>query len=311
MVQRYGGKYSPQSPNNDAARGDDGRTHPNRTGLGERPHPFEGQIPDISAARPNFLFLTAVPLLFTAFGEGALGMALDLMAFFVLISGFYTLREGLKAEMAYNTRTLARRPAFPRKILSAALTALGAGLAAWDPMVAEVGRGVSAIVLGLLAGALHLTAFGLDPMRNKTAEGVDDLSAGRVAEAIDRAEVHLAAMAEAIATVGDRDLQSRVARFCGTARRMFRRVEEDPRDLRGVRRFLGVYLLGAREASEKFADLYARDPNEEDRARYVALLNDLQGRIAEQTEQLLLDDRADLDVEIEVLRERLQRETGG
>ena len=58
----------------------------------------------------------------------------------------------------------------------------------------------------------------------------------------------------------------------------------------------------------QFADLYARQKNEEARGEYEALLNDLESSFTQKTEKLLLDDKSTLDVEIEVLRERLARE---
>ena len=78
--------------------------------------------------------------------------------------------------------------------------------------------------------------------------------------------------------------------------------------LDGTRRFLGVYLLGARDATVQFADLYARSKNEAARSEYEALLDDLEGSFTARTEKMLLDDKSSLDVEIEVLRDRLARE---
>ena len=89
---------------------------------------------------------------------------------------------------------------------------------------------------------------------------------------------------------------------------MFRAVEDDPRDLTGARRYLGVYLLGARDATAQFADLYAKTRNEEARRDYEALLDDLEKSFSSRTEKMLLDDKVSLDVEIDVLRERLARE---
>jgi 5-bromo-4-chloroindolyl phosphate hydrolysis protein len=115
-------------------------------------------------------------------------------------------------------------------------------------------------------------------------------------------------MRDAILRAGDRGLVARVEKFQTTARAMFRTVEQDPRDLTAARRYLGVYLLGARDATVKFADLYARTRDPKARADYEALLDDLEKEFAARTEKLLLDDRTNLDIEIEVLRERLERE---
>ena len=93
------------------------------------------------------------------------------------------------------------------------------------------------------------------------------------------------------------------------ALRMIRTVEEDPRDLTGARKFLGVYLMGARDASVKFVDFYKRNHDADARADYEVLLGDLEQNFAARTEKLLLDDRSDMDIEIKVLRDRLQRES--
>ena len=93
---------------------------------------------------------------------------------------------------------------------------------------------------------------------------------------------------------------------------MFRRVEHDPRDLTAARRYLGVYLLGARDATVKFADVWTRrtrDPQA--RADYEALLTDLENEFRHGRTKLLDDDRTNLDVEIEVLRDRLEQKACG
>ena len=89
---------------------------------------------------------------------------------------------------------------------------------------------------------------------------------------------------------------------------MIRTVEEDPRDLTAARKYLVVYLRGAHDATVKFADLYARNQDAQARDDYLALLDDLDQNFAARTAKSLLDDRSDLNVEIDVLRERLSRE---
>jgi 5-bromo-4-chloroindolyl phosphate hydrolysis protein len=106
----------------------------------------------------------------------------------------------------------------------------------------------------------------------------------------------------------DRTTERRVEKFQSTVRDMFRTIEEDPRDLTASRKYLSVYLMGARDATVKFADLYARTREPKARDDYTALLDDLEKNFAAQTEKLLTDNRTDLDIEIEVLRDRLARE---
>ena len=159
-----------------------------------------------------------------------------------------------------------------------------------------------------LGVVLHFLAFGPDPMRDKGAEGIDAFQSDRVARAVGEAEKHLAAMSDAILRAENRALERRVESFQATVREMFRTIEDDPRDLTGARKYLSVYLRGARDATVKFADLYGRTRDEDARRDYVALLDDLEANFSAQTEKLLTDNRTDLDIEIEVLRDRLARE---
>ena len=115
-------------------------------------------------------------------------------------------------------------------------------------------------------------------------------------------------MRDSIAATKDRVLIARVDGFLGTAREMFRTVENDPRDLRAAKRYLGVYLQGARDATAKYVDLTARNEDAEAKADYTALLDDLENNFTAKTQTLLVNSKDDLDIEIDVLRDRLQRE---
>jgi hypothetical protein len=296
MAQRFGGKYSPG--------GTAGKATSPKGAAGPALRPSHGS-PLRMRGRRNLLYLTALPLLWTAFRQDALGMAVDLCAAAVIAGAVFLLGEGIKAEDAYRERKVARRPAFPRKIVAAVTMGFGVFLAAFQP---EAPGLFEPLIYGLIAVALFLAAFGLDPLHNKGVKGADGFQSERVARAVDEAEAHLEAMGLAIARAGDRALERRVEAFQTTARQMFRTVENDPRDLTSARKFLGVYLVGARDATVKFADLYSRTHDEKARTDYLALLDDLENNFASKTVALMESDRTDLDVEIEVLRERLVRE---
>jgi hypothetical protein len=250
------------------------------------------------------MFLPAVLLLFTALFGGALGLVTGLAGAASLTLGAWLLRGGLQAEAAYAERKVARRPALPRKILAALLAGVGTGLAAFSH---ESGIVASAL-FGAAAAGLHLAAFGIDPLSDKGMEGIDSFQQDRVARVVDEADQHLAAMTDALRRVGDRQISDRMAAFQSSVRRLIRTVEEDPRDLTAARKYLGVYLLGARDATIKFADIHAGGNGAAARADYLVLLDDLQRNFDARREKLLLADQSDLNVEIEVLRDRLARE---
>ncbi len=285
MAERYGGKYSPGSA-----------SHPRNP---------DGMRRSRVGARVNFLFIAPVPMLLVAFQMEPTGLFLKLVAFGIMMLAAWLTKEGLVAEDAYHARRVAKKPAIPRKIFGSVLTGVGLAMAGLNPETFSLLNPALYFILGTV---LHFIAFGPDPLQDKGTEGMNEYQTDRVARVVDEAERHLAAMKDAIRRAKVPALERRVGDFVETARGMFRVVEEDPRDLTSARKFLGVYLLGARDATVQFADLYARSQNEEARADYEALLDDLESSFTQKTEKLLLDDKSSLDVEIEVLRDRLERE---
>ncbi|GGL60288.1 5-bromo-4-chloroindolyl phosphate hydrolysis family protein [Wenxinia marina] len=292
MARRFGGRHSPggATPQEEAIRED---------ALAEL-------RVDAAGAKANLLFVPPAILVFTSLGE-PVGLVLGLIAAGLLFLAAWLLREGLRAHAAYDARPIARRPALPRKVLASVLTGVGVGIAAVTSTAGLLGP----VLYGVAAGALHVAAFGVDPLRDKRVEGIDLHQQDRVARVTEEAEAYLAQMKDRIAALGERKLDLRVAGFQAMARRMIRTVEEDPRDLTSARKYLGVYLMGARDASVKFAEHYARTKDAEARAQYESLLTDLEHNFAARTTQMLRGDRTDMDIEIKVLRDRLAREGVG
>jgi hypothetical protein len=290
MAERFGGKYSPQS-------GGDGSP--------KVATPAPAEVKPRGSWRASVLFLTAFLFLFPAFGDGPRDMLAGLLAGGCLILSAWLSREGLRAEAAFNARKVARRPAFPRKLAGAILTGAALGIGG---VIAGQGL-VYPALYALVGAALHLGAFGLDPMSDKGMEGIDSFQVNRVAQAVEEGEKHLAAMKDAILRAKDRALERRVEQFAATARGLFRTIEGDPGDLTAARKYLSVYLRGARDATVKFADHYAQTRDVAARADYEALLSDLETTFAQKTTAFLSNNRTDLDVEIGVLRDRLKLET--
>jgi len=303
MAERYGGKHS---PGQDGARG----TAPERLApepsfsFGDAPvaRP-EGKAP--GEWRATILFLLAFAFLFPAFGDAPSAMLFGLGAGGALILAAWLTREGMRARNVWQTRKVARRPAIPRLMFGAA--AVGAGLFLGG-LIAH-GLSLYPFLYALVGAGLHLGAFGTDPWADKGMEGIDRFQTDRVARAVDEAEKTLAQMKDAMLRANDRTLDARVEKFATAARALFRQVEADPGDLTAARKYLSVYLQGARDATVKFADLWAQTRDRQARADYETLLTDLETTFADRSRALLADGRTDLDIEISVLRDRLKFET--
>lgn len=291
-ARRFGGKYSPQAPSPQGNPAPQGNT-------ADRPVTVPGRW------RAGVLFLSAFAFLFPAFGDAPDAMLLGLAAGGLLILSAWLTRAGLTARAEWAARKVARRPAFPRLVFGALATGAALGLGG----VIAHGLSLYPLFYALAGAALHLGAFGLDPFADKGMEGIDPFQTDRVARAIGSAEKTLAEMKDAILRAGDRRLEDRVERFAATARGLFRRVEADPGDLTAARKYLSVYLQGARDATVKFADLWAESRDAQARADYESLLTDLETTFAQRSQALIAGGRSDLDIEISVLRDRLKFET--
>lgn len=289
MAKRFGGKYSP-----------DGTS----SGTDIREEPVEASVIEDATAGTKLLFIPAIILVFTSINDGPVTLMMALLGAALLTFAAWFTREGLKAAAAYDARKVARKPAIPRKMLASCAMGVGVALAAYTGNSGIVGSAL----YGVIALGLHITAFGIDPLKDKRMEGIDTFQQDRVAKVVEQADASLAAMKDHISRLEDRDLTSRVAAFEATAMKMARTVEEDPRDLTRARKYLGVYLEGARDATVKFVDLYSRKPDPDARTTYIALLDDLEENFTARTAKMLEDDRTDMDIEIKVLRDRLQRE---
>lgn len=303
-AKRFGGKYS---PGGDA------------TPAGSEPpaNRFRGKQAASVDIRALALFALPTPLLFAAFGALGAGHAVTMTvllgAYGCLMLGAWLVREGQKAEAEYNARTIARPPAFPRKLVAAGLAGVGVFLASMMSrgdagLLAFSGSLVSAGIFGALAFGAHVLAFGLDPMKSKGVGDFDQRELDRVTDALEKAESKLKSIEDLAHKMRDREIDTRIDALNATVRGMIKLVEQDPRDLSRARRYLGVYLKGADDATRKYAENHERLNDPKLREDYLSLLTDLQASFKRGQEALLIDDRTDLEVEIEVLRDRLGQE---
>lgn len=135
----------------------------------------------------------------------------------------------------------------------------------------------------------------------KAAAGVD---IEKAQADLDAAEADLAAIDRVARRLSDRGLEMHLRDMTKAARGVLDQIAEDPGDLRRSIKFLKVYIPSARAAVEKFSVLGVRDNALDDRFR--ALVREMKDMAERQAETLRLDDKMDLEVEIEVLAERLK-----
>jgi 5-bromo-4-chloroindolyl phosphate hydrolysis protein len=255
------------------------------------------------------LFVLPMPLLLASAVALFRG---DLGAFFLIGGGLAALWgagaivwRALVAEAHYFLGRRLDPPALPLKLLSAALTALGTGLAA----AAGATGFLTPLVLAALACAGHVAFYGRDLKRPRfelpTVTGVDrDAVLTQLKQAYGRLQgIEAAARNIAVPEFGDR-----LSRIIDVGRRILAEIERDPRDAARARRFLNVYLDSAERVTSEYARTHRQLRNRPLEGNFRQLLVDMEKTFEDQHRKLIENDMLSLDVEIEVLNARLKRE---
>ncbi len=131
-----------------------------------------------------------------------------------------------------------------------------------------------------------------EPVREALAEAEEELAL------IDAAAARLAARA------GGPALAAKLAEVSAAGRGVLAAVLEDPDDYDRARKFFKALLPRARAAAEKFEAQKVADAALD--ARFAALADDVAAAFRRQEESLRADERVDLEVEMEVLADRVR-----
>lgn len=267
-----------------------------------------GGSSDPEAWRASAMFWLPAPIAVAgavALVSGDLGRALaHLSAFALFLLGAYQLRDGRAETAAYHASAYAEPPSPPKKMLAALAVGLATGLTGFMS-----GFGLlAAPLLGVVAAGLHMAVFGLDPRGRKGAARIDGLDVRAALEAVDEAAIDLNAIDRAAAAHPDPGLRGPAEAMTDAARAVLEHLRGDPGDIRRARKFVKVYIPSARAAVEKYLAGHGVVDGAL-RERFQSLMAQMQAAAERQSAALLLDERADLEVEIEVLAQRLEQES--
>lgn len=256
------------------------------------------------------LFLLPLPLLFAAIfaiaKDDLAGVIINGIGYALYLVGALSVRQGLQNMAEYERRKVARAPKYPLKTLGAMLVGVATGL------TAAFGAGYSlpvAVSFGLGAMLGCYLVYGFDPRAAKKvtdAYGLDTTE--QVVAALESAERTITALERANQEIHNGEFNIRLRRIADAARQVLAMIEEDPRDLRRARKFLNVYLEGAKQVTEGYARTHQRMQAPELENNFRRVLITIEDVFKEQHEKLLEDDVQDLDVQIEVLKTQLKHE---
>lgn len=253
-----------------------------------------------------FLPFALIPAAFIALAKGhALGVLVNAVGFALYILAAWCLRRGFQAEYVYAKSRIARPPQKPLKTIAAILTALATGMIAW------LGAGHSLPGALLFAGAALLgmyLSYGFDPREEKKITAAYGYSGDEIRKSLEDSLRTIRRIEQANDRIRNAELNQRIERICDVADSILADIAADPSDFRRARKFLNVYLEGARQVTEGYAKTHLHTQSEELEQNFRNVLDTIESVFQEQRQKLLEEDVFDLDVKIEVLTNQLKQE---
>ena len=263
------------------------------------------------------LYLLAFPLIpatLFALQDGHQVIAIARAAGGALAFGAATLiRKGIRLDNEAIRRKLRRRASTVRyRAVGAVMLAAGMFIVALFGQHASYGLVGSALfALAVLLGCY--LCYDFDGIGRKDPEiAAVGITTEELVELLDEAEGRIVAIENASRDIGNTEFRDRLRRIAAEARGILETIERDPVDARRARKFLKVYLDGARQVSEGYARTHrfgapgGGDTELEDNFRRV--LGTIETVIAEQQDKLRENNVTELDVQIEVLQMQLEKE---
>lgn len=230
-------------------------------------------------------------------------------AFAAYMVGAHIARHGFKLEGEYKRRKVARAPKLPFKTVAAIF------ISGTTTLLAAFGANYSIPAAIILGGATFLgfaLYYGLDPRKDKSGNltGSYGVSVEEIMDALEAAEVRITAIDSANQKIDNPDYHQRLNRITTKARAILGSIEDDPTRLSRARKFLKVYLDGAKKVTEGYVKSNSSHigTTEALETDFGNVLNSIEATFAEQHDKLLSNDNFDLDVQIEVLEQQLKRE---
>ncbi|WP_027160211.1 5-bromo-4-chloroindolyl phosphate hydrolysis family protein [Methylobacter luteus] len=252
-----------------------------------------------------FLPLALIPATFIALGKGhLLGVLVNAIGFGLYMLAAWCVRKGLQAEHIYNKSRIARPPQ-PLKMTAAIIAALTTGMVAW----LGAGRPLPVALLFAVGAFLGMyLSYGFDPRKEKNIVAAHGYSRDEILQTLEDSSRIIRGIEQANDRIRNAELNQRIERICEIADSILAEIEADPRDIRRARKFLNVYLDGARQVTEGYAKTHPQTQSGELEQNFRNVLETIESVFQEQHQKLLEEDVFDLDVKIEVLATQLKRE---
>ena len=255
------------------------------------------------------LFIVPFPVLIAAVMDlmqgNFSGTIINAAAFVGFMISASIARLGFKNEGKYHERSIARAPTTPYKTIAAIFLSVTTGLTSW----LSIG---DSLLISLLVGLTTFIGFylyyGLDPRKDKSGNIRLGVTTEELIKALEDAEVRIDAIESARQSISNINLNTQLKRITDKARGILKTIEADPKDLDRSRKFLKVYLDGAKKVTEGYAKAQDVEQAVDLNTNFSNVLDSIEKTFDKQQNELKKNNHFDLDVQIEVLKTQLKQE---
>jgi 5-bromo-4-chloroindolyl phosphate hydrolysis protein len=259
---------------------------------------------------PLLLYILPLPLLVVIVHSLTTGRFLQLVLSLCSLGGIWLsawfLKQAHYYEWESKRRKWNRSSRFPWRFAAATLTGICVFVITYTLVEHNI---FISVLTGMLASAGVILRYGFDPQYDSDKDtSLFGVTTEELVEILDEAENNLNEINRAAKTIKNRELKGRLLRIAAKTRDILTLIEQDPKDLRRARKFLKVYLHGARAVSSQYASSPHASDNQELEQNFRNVLDTIENVIEEQKLKLQENDILDLDVKIEVLEAQLKHE---
>lgn len=259
---------------------------------------------------PVLLYILPLPLLLVIISGLVKGRFLTLLfgvaALGLIWLAAWFLQQGSRYQWESRRRKWARATRIPWRFSAA----IFCGVAGFIIASILVGHSILIGIVAALAAFFGVVmTYGFDPQYDRKQDvSRFGVTTEEIIEALDEAEANLSQIESSAKSIGNSELKLRLGRIVDKTRGVLSLIEEDPKDLRRARKFLKVYLSGAKNVTSQYAKTHKHQENEVLEQNFRNVLASIESVIEEQHGKLLENNVLDLDVKIEVLEAQLKHE---
>lgn len=258
------------------------------------------------------LYLLPLPLLpatVVALTGGHVGAALARAAGFALAMLAATLiRKGIRLEAEGKLRRFKRRAStIPYRLIGSAVLSVAIFIVAYWGILGDYGL-IESTLFGLAVMLGCYLYYDFDSTQKDPEIAAVGITTEELIELLDEAEERISAIEQASKEIKNVEFKDRLRRIVREARAILDTIEEDPTDARRARKFLKVYLDGAKQVTEGYVKAHRNDANPVLEDNFRRVLTTIETVVATQQEKLRENNVSELDVNIEVLQMQIEKE---